>query len=167
MQKVITNYEGRSSVRKIDHKGQKKGSYEKGMREGCCIFRQTPEECSCKNKVNNKVEILKSFKHVTCDSKICRPEETFIGLENPNSCYRFVVTNIGVTNLQTWFCWRLKCPAAMLEGSLNWGLYHCVCGCVSSDFQTTRVYNFHRRSCAKLTGQDVWAAVGTAPRGTK
>ena len=52
-------------------------------------------------------------------------------------------------------CWCLKCTTVMLEGSLNWGIDHCVHGCVSSSFQTTSVYNFHRCSCTKLTGPGV------------
>jgi hypothetical protein len=110
---------------------------------------------SRKNKAKNKVDIFKLFKHITCDSEIRRPEETFVGLEKINSCYQFVVTNVGVMSLRMQSCWCLKCTAAMLEGSLNWGIDNCVYGCVSSAFQTTSVYNFHRRSCAKLTGPGV------------
>ena len=86
---------------------------------------------SRKNKANNKINKSKFFKHIICDSEIFRPEETFFGLEKISSCYQLVVTNVGVMSSRMRSCWCLKCTAAMLEGSLNWDIDHCVHRCVS------------------------------------
>ena len=43
----------------------------------------------------------------------------------------------------------------MCNGSLNLVTNHRVNGCVSSDIQTTNIYDFYKRECTKLTGPSV------------
>ena len=86
---------------------------------------------------------------------IQRTEETFASLEKIKSCYQFAVTNVGIVHSRKRSCWCLKCFAEMIEGSLNWSPDHQCSGCISSDNQTTNIYNFQNRPCAKLSGPDV------------
>ena len=58
----------------------------------------------CKNKANDEVDTFKTFKHLTCDNLIRRCEETLIGLKKINSCYQFVVTNIGIVHSRMRSC---------------------------------------------------------------
>ena len=51
----------------------------------------------------------------------------------------------------------MKCLIAMTNGALAWNLDHRVGGCVSSESQTTSIYDFEKRICTKLTGPDVAA----------
>ena len=43
----------------------------------------------------------------------------------------------------------------MCNGRLNWVTNHRFNGCVSSDIQTTKIYDFDKRKCTKLTGPGV------------
>ena len=95
------------------------------------------------------------FKQLTQDNPIRRTEETFTGLEKINSCYQFVVSNVGVVHSRKRSCWCMKCTTSMCKGSLNWGTDHRVSGCVSSSLQTTSVHDFQKLPCTKLTGPGV------------
>ena len=105
-----------------------------------------------KNKSKKCVDKFKFFKQLTHEDPIKRTEETFVGLEKISSCYQFVVTNIGIVHSRQRSCWCMECFVAMCNGSLTWGHDHRVKGCVTSEFQTTSVYDFKKCLCTKLTG---------------
>ena len=108
-----------------------------------------------KNKSKNQVNKFMFFKHLTRYNTIRRTVETFTGLEKINSCYQFVVSNVGVVHSRKRSCWCMKCITSMCNGSLNWGTDPRVSGCVSSALQTTSIYDFQNRQCTKLTGPGV------------
>ena len=81
-----------------------------------------------KNKSKNQVNKFMLFKQLTQDNPIRRTEETFTGLEKINSCYQFVVSNVGVVHSRKRSCWCMKCITSMCNGSLNWGTYHRITG---------------------------------------
>ena len=83
---------------------------------------------------------------------IRQTEETSKGLKKINSCYQFVVTNVGLVNSRKQSCLCMRFTIDMCSSSLNWGTNHRFNGCVSSDIQTTNVYEFDKRECTKLTG---------------
>jgi hypothetical protein len=100
----------------------------------------------------NQIGKFKLFKYVGDDNPVQQTEETFHPLEKINSCYQFVVTNVGLVHSIKRSCWCLKCTSAMITGSLTWNENHKINGCVSSSSgsvssgnQTTNVYEFEKR----------------------
>lgn len=85
-------------------------------------------------------------------------KEVFQTLNGISSNYQFIVNNVGIVYMRRCSCWCVQCMSKMLQSSLTWGETLFVSNCISSEHETTSIYNVEKQSCAKMQGVGIAAA---------
>jgi hypothetical protein len=85
-------------------------------------------------------------------------KEIFNPLKGISSNYQFIVNNVGIVYMRKRSCWCLQCMSKLMQSSLPWGETYSVHRCISSEHETTTIYEFEKQSCSKTQGLGVAAS---------